>query len=98
MSRILLHDEEKIKKINPESITIYERYKIDMVMRNLSERTQQHYVWDLQQWLIWVLDNQGMSVLDKDKGVVSLDGQVDSIYYSEETNETKKRLFGRIFN
>ena len=39
-----------------------------------------------------------MSVLDKDKGVVSLDGQVDSIYYSEETNETKKRLFGRIFN
>ena len=39
-----------------------------------------------------------MSVLDKDKGIVSLDGQVDSIYYSEETNETKKRLFGRIFN
>ena len=39
-----------------------------------------------------------MSVLDKEKGIVSLDGQVDSIYYSEETNETKKRLFGRIFN
>ena len=39
-----------------------------------------------------------ISVLDKDKGIVSLDGQVDSIYYSEETNETKKRLFGRIFN
>lgn len=39
-----------------------------------------------------------MSVLDTDKGIVSLDGQVDSIYYSEETSETKKRLFGRIFN
>lgn len=39
-----------------------------------------------------------MSVLDTDKGIVSLDGQVDSIYYSEETNEPKKRLFGRIFN
>ena len=39
-----------------------------------------------------------MSVLDTDKGIVSLVGQVDSIYYSEETNEPKKRLFGRIFN
>lgn len=39
-----------------------------------------------------------MSVLDIDKGIVSLDGQVDSIYYSDETKETKKRLFGRVFN
>ena len=39
-----------------------------------------------------------MSVLDTDKGIVSLDGQVDSIYYSEDTGDGKKRLFGRIFN
>lgn len=56
--RICLHDDEKIKAINPESLQVLERYKIDMVMRNLSARTQKHYLWDLQQWLIWVLDNQ----------------------------------------
>ena len=39
-----------------------------------------------------------MSVLDTDKGIVSLDGPVDSIYYSEDTGDGKKRLFGRIFN
>ena len=39
-----------------------------------------------------------MSVLDTDKGVVSLDGQVDSIYYSEDVKEGKKRLFGRVFS
>ena len=39
-----------------------------------------------------------MSVLDTDKGIVSLDGQVDSIYYSEDTGDGKKGLFGRIFN
>ena len=39
-----------------------------------------------------------MSVLDTDKGIVSLDGQVDSIYYSDDIKETKKKLFGRVFN
>ena len=30
--RICLHDDEKIKAINPESLQVLERYKIDMVM------------------------------------------------------------------
>ena len=65
MKKILLHDENKLKKINPETIAIFNKYKIDMVMRNLSEKTQQHYIWDLQQWFIWVLDNQeNKSVLE----------------------------------
>ena len=42
--------------------------------------------------------NLKISVLDTDKGIVSLDGQVDSIYYSEETKEVKRRLFGRFFD
>lgn len=59
MKKILLHDENKLKQVNPETLAIFEKYKIDMVMRNLSETTQRHYTWDLQQWFIWVLDNQG---------------------------------------
>ena len=70
MKKILLHDENKLKKINPETIAIFNKYKIDMVMRNLSEKTQQHYIWDLQQWFIWVLDNQDnksvMELTDED--------------------------------
>lgn len=56
--RILLYDEEKIKQINPETLKIMERYKIDMVMRNLSKGTQKHYLSDLNQWFIYILDNQ----------------------------------------
>ena len=56
--RICLHDEEKLKQINPETLKIMERYKIDMVMRNLSPRTQYHYTLDLEQWFIYILDNQ----------------------------------------
>ena len=56
--RIVLHDAEKLTKINPETAQIMQRYKIDMTMRNLSPRTQKHYEYDLQQWFIYVLDNQ----------------------------------------
>ena len=38
--RIMLHDNDKLKMVNPETLKIMERYKIDMVMRNLSPRTQ----------------------------------------------------------
>ena len=54
--RIVLHDEEKLKRINEETKRIYQRYKVDMTMRNLSPRTQKHYEYDLQQWFIYVLD------------------------------------------
>lgn len=56
--RIVLHDEEKLKRINPETLKIFQRYKVDMTMRNLSPRTQKHYSYDLQQWFIYILDNQ----------------------------------------
>ena len=51
--RIVLHDEEKLKRVNPETLNIFERYKIDMTMRNLSPRTVNHYILDLQQWFIY---------------------------------------------
>ena len=56
--RIVLHDEEKLKRINPETLKIFQRYKVDMTMRNLSPRTQKHYTYDLQQRFIYVYDNQ----------------------------------------
>lgn len=56
--RIVLHDEEKLSKINPETAQIMQRYKIDMSMRNLSPRTQQHYIYDLEQWFIYIYDKQ----------------------------------------
>lgn len=56
--RILLRDESKLQKINPETVSIMQKYKVDMCMRNLSERTQKHYTYDLERWFIYILDNQ----------------------------------------
>lgn len=57
--RIMLFDPEKITQVNPETMRIFERYKIDMTMRNLSLNTIYHYELDLQQWFIYVLEHQG---------------------------------------
>jgi len=56
--RIVLHDEAKLKMVNPETLKIFERYKIDMTMRNLSLSTIYHYELDLQQWFIYILEHQ----------------------------------------
>ena len=37
-----------------------------------------------------------VGTLDTDRGVVSLHGRIDTIYYTEE-RETEKRGFGRLF-
>ena len=57
--RINLYDPEKIKKVNPETMDIMKRYKVDMCMRNLSPATIEAYESDLKAWFIYVLDNQG---------------------------------------
>lgn len=56
--RILLSNAEKLKQVNAETLQIKERYKIDMVMRNLSKQTQYSYELDLNQWFIYILENQ----------------------------------------
>lgn len=38
--RIVLHDEEKLSRVNPETISILQKFKVDMTMRNLSPRTR----------------------------------------------------------
>ena len=91
-NRIILHDEDKIKNINPESLQLLERYKIDMMMRNLSEGTQQHYVWDLQQWFIFVLDFQG------NRSVTELtdDDLTEFLYFCKKEGNNAARIKVRI--
>ncbi len=37
-----------------------------------------------------------ISVLDIDKGIVSLDGRVDAVYFSDEKDNSGRGLFGRL--
>lgn len=56
--RICLYDEEKIKQINPETLKLFQKYQIDMSIRDLSKNTILQYNSDLMQWFIFMHDNQ----------------------------------------
>lgn len=63
--RINLYDAEKLKNINPETLKLFQKYQIDMSIRDLSPNTIYGYITDLQQWFIYMHDNQfNLSVLD----------------------------------
>ena len=89
--RILLHDEEKLKNVNPETLKIMERYKIDMVMRNLSPRTQKHYEYDLQSWFIYILDNQG----NRSIAELTDDDITEFLYFCKKEGNNSERIKGR---
>ena len=90
--RIELHDEEKLRQINPETLQILQRYKVDMSMRNLSDRTQKHYTYDLQQWFIYILDNQ------QNRSVLTMtdDDITEFLYFCKNEGNNSERIKFRI--
>lgn len=56
--RICLYDEEKAKQINPETLKLFQKYQVDMSIRDLSKNTILQYNSDLMQWFIFMHDNQ----------------------------------------
>lgn len=63
--RVLLYDAEKAKDINPETLQLFQKYQIDMSIRDLSPNSIKQYNSDLMQWFIYMHDNQfNLSVKD----------------------------------
>lgn len=63
--RINLADKNKEQHINPETLKFFQKYQIDMSIRDLSPKTITNYNSDLMQWFIYMYDNQfNLSVLD----------------------------------
>ena len=63
--QIKLYDPEKEKQINPETLSLFKKYQIDMSIRELSKKTIYNYNSDLMQWFIYMYNNQfNLSVLE----------------------------------
>ena len=63
--RIQIYDKEKMEHINPETLKLFQKYQIDMSIRDLSPNSIQAYNADLKQWFIFMYDNQfNLSVLE----------------------------------
>ena len=86
--RIMLFDPEKVKQVNPETLKIFERYKIDMTMRNLSPNTIYHYELDLMQWFIYVLEHQGNRCINE----LTDDDISEFLYYCTKEGNHAERI------
>ncbi len=63
--RVYLYDKNKMEHINPETLKLFQKYQVDMSIRDLSKNTVEQYNADLKQWFIFMYDNQfNLSVLE----------------------------------
>ena len=63
--RVYLYDKDKIEHINPETLKLFQKYQVDMSIRDLSKNTVEQYNADLKQWFIFMYTHQyNLSVLE----------------------------------
>lgn len=90
--RIVLFDPIKLEKINEETKSFLKKYKMDMELRELSEKSIYQYMSDLNQWLIYVYDNQGnQSVADLEE-----DDLTEFLYYCKTEGNNSRRMKRRM--
>lgn len=90
--RVVLHDPEKLKQINDETQMLLKKYKVDMSLRDLSEKTIYQYEKDLQQWFIYILDNQfNQSVKD-----LTDDDITEFLYFCKQQGNNTERMKRRM--
>lgn len=90
--KIKFYDPVKIKNINKETLKLFDKYKIDMTIRELSPKTIEHYENDLFQWFIYIYDNQDNQCITK----LEEDDIVEFIYYCKTEGNNSRRMKRRI--
>ena len=90
--RIVLHNEEKLKQINPETQKLMKKYKIDMYMRNLSLNSIYSYEKDLNQWFIYILDHQFNQCVTE----LSDDDITEFLYFCKQEGNNVERMKRRM--
>ena len=91
-SKRILYDEKKLDLINSETKKLMQKYTIDMSLRELSPKTIYQYQKDLEQWFVYILDNQ------ENKCVTELsDDDITEFFYfckmqGNNTERMKRRM------
>lgn len=90
--RINMHDAEKLKQINPETLKLMQKYKIDMSLRDLSPNSIYGYEKDLNQWFIYILDHQFNQCVTE----LSDDDITEFLYFCKQEGNNVERMKRRM--
>jgi site-specific recombinase XerD len=90
--KIKFYSQEKLKNINPKTLKLWEKYKIDMSLRELSLKTISGYENDLQHFWIYIYDNlNNKSITDIDD-----DDITEFLYYCKSQGNNSRRIKRRM--
>lgn len=90
--KIRLKDNEKLSKINPETKKMWERYKIDLTIRELSEKTIYGYQNDLEQWFVFIFDKQNNKSITE----ITDSDITEFIYFCKTEGNNSRRIKRRM--
>lgn len=90
--KIKFYNKDKLKNINTETMKLWNKYKIDMSLRELSERTVSGYENDLQHWWIYIYDNQNnVCITELDEDMI-----VEFLYFCKSQGNNSRRMKRRM--
>lgn len=89
---IKFYDEEKLKSINPETMKLWQKYRIDMELRELSPKTIAAYQNDLEHWWIYIYDHQGNQPVT----ALEEDDVTEFLYFCKTQGNNSRRMKRRM--
>jgi site-specific recombinase XerD len=90
--KIKFKDDEKLKNINPETMKLWNKYRVDMSLRELSEKTIAGYENDFEHFLIFVYDNfDNKCVTDMDE-----DDITEFLFFCKSSGNNSRRIKRRM--
>ncbi len=89
---ISIGDKSNLKLVNPETLKYWEKYKNDMIIRELSELTIYNYQRDLEAWWLFIYEHQqNRSILDIDDDDITA-----FLSYCKQRGNNSRRMKRRI--
>lgn len=90
--KIKFTNAEKLEKINPETLKLWQKYKIDMALRELSPKSIEGYYNDLTHLWIYTYDNfDNISITELDE-----DQLTEFFYYCKSEGNNSRRIKRRM--
>lgn len=90
--KIRVYDEKILSEINPETMKLWNKYKIDMSLRELSEKTIAGYKNDLEHWWIYIYKNQGNQSVTE----LTEDDITEFLYFCKTQGNNSRRMKRRM--
>lgn len=90
--KINLYDENKIKQFNKETMKYLNKYKIDMSIRELSDKTIYNYERDLFNWFTYILDKQFNQCITE----LNEDDIMEFLYFCKQQGNNSRRMKRRM--